>query len=149
MARGVNEEEVRIAERRKKVSELYLRHQTQEAIARVLGVSQPTVSLDIAALRQQWKEAGLLNTDEVKQREAAELDEMEAEAAVEFSKRKNWEWFDRRLKCKERRARLLGLDEPTKTESSGPKGGPLQVEERNAIEVTIRDARERTAPDNL
>lgn len=118
MARGVNQEEVKIAERRKKVSELYLRHQTQESIARVLGVSQPTVSLDIAALREQWKAAGLMNTDEVKVREVAELDEMEAEAAVEFSKRKNWEWFDRRIKVKERRAKLLGLDEPAKVDSN-------------------------------
>jgi predicted transcriptional regulator len=148
MARGVNQEAVKIAERRKKVSELYLQHQTQASIARLLGVHQTTISDDLIAIRAQWKEEGLFNFDEVKQREAAELDVMEAAAAVEFSKRKNWEWFDRRLKCKERRAKLLGLDEPTRTESSGPKGAPIQVEgEFRVGEVKIHDARSR--PDNL
>lgn len=118
MARGVNAEAVKIEERRKKVSSLYKRHQSQAEIARVLGVSQQTISVDIAAIRETWKQEGLLNFDEVKQREAAELDEMEAEAAVEFGKRKNWEWFDRRLKVKERRARLLGLDEPAKVDNT-------------------------------
>lgn len=118
MARGVNAEALRIEERRKKVSQLYLRHQPQTEIARVLGVTQATISTDLAALREQWKSAGLMNTDEVKQREAVELDEMEAEAAVEFSKRKQYEWMDRRLKIKERRAKLLGLDEPAKVDST-------------------------------
>ena len=118
MARGGLKDKVRMEERQKKVSQLYLRHQTQTEIARVLGVDQTTVSADIAAIRARWKEEGIFNFDEVKQREAAELDEMEAEAAVEFGKRKNWEWFDRRLKVKERRAKLLGLDAPTKTDSN-------------------------------
>lgn len=118
MARGVNAELVKIEDRRRKVSQLYLRRQTQEAIAQALGVSQATISEDIAQLRKQWAQENVENLDQVKVREAAELDEMEADAAVEFSKRKNWEWFDRRLKCKERRARLLGLDAPTKTDAN-------------------------------
>ena len=145
MARGVNQEEIRIAERRKKVSQLYLRHQTQAEIGRVLGVDQKTISNDLAALRAEWKASGLMNTDEVKTREAAELDEMEAEAAVEFGRKKNWEWFDRRLKVKERRAKLLGLDEPTRNENSGPKGGPIQVEGEiaHSPSLNIQDARNR------
>lgn len=145
MARGVNQEEIKIAERRKKVSQLYLRHQTQAEIGRVLGVDQKTISNDLAALREQWKAAGLMNTDEVKQREAAELDEMEAEAAVEFGKRKSTEWFVQRLKCKERRAKLLGLDEPARQEVSGPGGQPQEI--RTIGTMNIRDARER--PDHL
>lgn len=118
MARGVNAELVKIEDRRRKVAQLYLRRQTQAEIARVLNVSQQTISDDIAELRKQWAAENVENLDQVKVREAAELDEMEAEAAVEFSKRKNWEWFDRRLKVKERRARLLGLDAPTKTDAN-------------------------------
>jgi DNA-binding transcriptional ArsR family regulator len=111
-------DETAIAERRKKVSQLYLRHQNQYEIARALGVSQQTVSLDIAALREAWKAEGVTNFDQVKEREAVELDEMEAEAAIQFSRRQNWEWFDRRIKVKERRARMLGLDAPVKTDSN-------------------------------
>lgn len=118
MARGVTPKKMEIDERRRKVAQLYLRRQTQEEIGRVLGVSQDTISLDLKALREKWAAENVENLDQVKVREAAELDEMEAEAAVEFSRRKNWEWFDRRLKVKERRAKLLGLDAPTKTDAN-------------------------------
>ena len=79
MARGVNQEAVKIEERRRKVLQLYLRHQTQAEIGRVLGVDQKTISNDIAAIRAGWKEANTFDFDAIKQREAAELDEMEAE----------------------------------------------------------------------
>jgi len=118
MARGVTAKEVEIEERQRKVAQLYLRRQTQTEIAKVLKVDQATISRDLAELRKQWAAENVENLDQVKVREAAELDEMEAEAAVEFSKRKNWEWFDRRLKCKERRAKLLGLDAPAKSDST-------------------------------
>ncbi|MCT9007035.1 hypothetical protein [Streptomyces rhizosphaerihabitans] len=36
--------------------------------------------------------------------------------------------IDRTLRIMERRARLLGLDMPVRTEMSGPDGGPVQVE---------------------
>lgn len=118
MARGTTPKQMEIHERRQKVAQLYLRRQTQEEIGRVLGVSQDTISLDLKALREKWAAENVENLDQVKVREAAELDEMESEAAVEFSRRKNWEWFDRRLKVKERRAKLLGLDAPTKTDAN-------------------------------
>ncbi|MFB6581666.1 hypothetical protein ACFCYC_30405 [Streptomyces sp. NPDC056402] len=35
--------------------------------------------------------------------------------------------IDRALRVMERRARLLGLDMPTRTELTGPEGGPVQV----------------------
>lgn len=111
-------DEVEIANRRQKVAQLYLRRQTQEAIAQALKVSQATVSMDLTELRKQWAAESVDALDQVKVREAAELDEMEAEAAVEFSKKKSWEWYDRRLKTKERRAKLLGLDAPTKTDAN-------------------------------
>ncbi|MFG2776006.1 hypothetical protein [Streptomyces sp. NPDC048350] len=46
----------------------------------------------------------------------------------------------------ERRARLLGLDMPVRTELSGPDGGPVQVENATVdeleklIALTDRDA---------
>ena len=127
MARGVNQEAVKIEERRRKVLQLYLRHQTQAEIGRVLGVDQKTISNDIAAIRAGWKEANTFDFDAIKQREAAELDEMEAEAAIEFGRKKSSEWFTNRLKVKERRARLLGLDEPAKVDSN------VKVEQKNYV----------------
>jgi predicted transcriptional regulator len=145
MPKGVTTKALEIDERRRKVAQLYLRRQTQTEIARVLGVTQQTISLDIIELRKQWAAESVEAIEEVKVREAAELDEMEAEAAVEFSKRKNWEWFDRRLKCKERRAKLLGLDAPVKSsaEVSGPGGGPISFSE---VVVELTDDGSASSP---
>lgn len=130
-------DETAIEDRRRKVAQLYLRRQTQEAIAQSLGVTQATISMDLAELRKQWAAQSVDALDEVKVREAAELDEMESEAAVEFSKRKNWEWFDRRLKVKERRARLLGLDAPTKTDANVNIGKLSDEELKSATKAAL------------
>ncbi|MFI1100280.1 hypothetical protein [Streptomyces melanogenes] len=42
---------------------------------------------------------------------------------------------DRTLRIMERRARLLGLDMPTRTELAGPQGGPLQIENTTLAEL--------------
>ncbi|MEW1719761.1 hypothetical protein [Streptomyces sp. NPDC093109] len=43
--------------------------------------------------------------------------------------------IDRALRIMERRARLLGLDRPAKTEITGAAGGPLQVEAVDLAEL--------------
>lgn len=109
-------DEVTILDRRRRVASLYLAHQTQTTIARTLSVSQTTVSEDLAALKEEWRRESLTDIAQVIEREAAELDEMERRAAIADAKWKTPEWFDRRLKVKERRARLLGLDQPQKAD---------------------------------
>lgn len=48
-------EETEVLNRRRLVAELYLRGETQVSIAERLGVSQPTVSRDLVAIREEWK----------------------------------------------------------------------------------------------
>ncbi len=104
---------VEIQERRRKVAILYLQHHmSQEDIARALGIHQSTVSRDLKALEEQWQKEAMQTIEKVKARELAELDMMEREAALQYQQTKSLKWFNARLKIKERRARLLGLDAP-------------------------------------
>jgi hypothetical protein len=114
-------------ERRRKVAALYLRHVDQEDIARQLGVDQSTVSRDVAALRSDWRSAAGSDTAEHIAVEVAELDLMERDAALEFSKTHDPRWMTVRLSIKDRRAALLGLDAPKRTELTGRNGGPIDI----------------------
>ena len=62
MARN-QREKVKIEHRRSRVINLYLKGWTQVDIAAELKVSQGTVSNDIKACRQEWKESRLRDTD--------------------------------------------------------------------------------------
>ena len=66
-----------IDERRRRVSELYLRAVRQVDIADELDVTQGTISTDIAWLRKQWREEFLHNVDERVSDELARIDELE------------------------------------------------------------------------
>lgn len=87
----------------------------------------------IKEARQEWKENRLQNMDEAFERELAELDALEAETAKLFydfeerikkddpyqaSKEAN-DWVKSRLKIKEQRQKLLGLNSPVKMQHSG------------------------------
>jgi len=62
-----------------KLSELYLKGQTQAEIAALLGVSQPQISNDLATLRGRWQKAATTNIDKLKARELAKVDRLERE----------------------------------------------------------------------
>jgi hypothetical protein len=51
MSRGLTPQKLAVLERRKAVAERYLRQETQWEIAHALGISQPTVSRDLAAIQ--------------------------------------------------------------------------------------------------
>lgn len=116
-----------VAERRRKVAALDLRHVDQVDIARQLDVDQSTVSRDLAALRAEWRAAAVADTDERAARELAELDDMERDCAVQFARTHDRGWMTARLAIKDRRAALLGLDAPHRTELSGRGGGPIDL----------------------
>lgn len=92
-----------------------------------------TVADYIKEARNEWKEQRLQNMDEVFERELAELDALETETAKLFydfeerirkddpyqaSKEAN-DWVKSRLKIKEQRQKLLGLNSPVKMQHSG------------------------------
>jgi hypothetical protein len=116
-----------VAERRRKVAAMDLRHVDQLDIAQALGVDRSTVSRDITALRTSWRVDAAADVQERIAREDAELDSMERDCAIEFAKSKDRGWLQTRLAIKDRRASLLGLDAPKRTEISGRNGGPIDL----------------------
>lgn len=63
--------------RRQKVAEMYLQGKTQSEIGDVVGVTQHTVSEDLAWLRDQWTAQALIDFDEKKAIELAKIDNLE------------------------------------------------------------------------
>ena len=92
----------------------------------MLGVNQSTISRDLKRLQEQWVREASQDIGERRARELAELDDMEKDAALEFNKSKNPQWWHARLKAKERRAKLLGLDAPVKQDITS-KGEQVNV----------------------
>lgn len=117
------------------------KHMTLRQIAEVIGVDYTTVSVYIKEARNEWRENRLTNMDEVLDRELAELDQMESETAVLFYRFKEHleaddpylaskeaaDWVKARLKIKEQRQKLLGLNSPIKMQQSGEVTVKLMV----------------------
>ncbi|WP_075662445.1 hypothetical protein [Streptomyces acidiscabies] len=68
------------------------------------------------------------DVDELRALEADRLDRLFFVAYKKAVRDQDLAAIDRTLRIMERRARLLGLDMPVRTELSGPDGGPVQVE---------------------
>ncbi|MGW4505814.1 hypothetical protein ACWENO_14370 [Streptomyces sp. NPDC004436] len=67
------------------------------------------------------------DVDEMRTLEAERLDRLFLVAYRKVVRDQDLTAIDRALRVMERRARLLGLDMPTRTELAGPEGGPVQV----------------------
>lgn len=99
---------------------------TYAQIGERLGISKQAaheyVTTELALLRAQTAEAA----EQVRDLELARLDAVlvpQLKAAIEGSQGA----VDRVLRIQERRAKLLGLDAPTKSEVGGPGGGPVEI----------------------
>jgi hypothetical protein len=71
---------------------MYLQGKLQAEIAEELGLSQSTISNDLASLHQEWIKTAVSNFDEVKARELARIDQLE---------REYWQAWQRSLKNEE------------------------------------------------
>ncbi|MFG2022354.1 hypothetical protein [Streptomyces sp. NPDC048825] len=76
------------------------------------------------------------DVDELRALEADRLDRLFFVAYKKAVRDQDLAAIDRTLRVMERRARLLGLDMPARTELSGPDGGPVQVEDVTADELS-------------
>lgn len=70
-------DKVRIAERRMQVAEMYLKGQSQIAIAKHFGVTPPLICIDLKAIRAEWLESTLVDFNEKKAQELAKIDHLE------------------------------------------------------------------------
>jgi transposase len=82
MPRWNPQDKFRIAERRKKVTSLYLQGKFQDEIAKVVKVDRATVSRDLKAVQAEWLKSGVMDLNAAKARELAKLDEVERQAWV-------------------------------------------------------------------
>ncbi|MFE9770674.1 hypothetical protein ACFYOV_03110 [Streptomyces sp. NPDC005931] len=75
------------------------------------------------------------DVDELRALEADRLDRLFFVAYKKAVRDQDLAAIDRTLRIMERRARLLGLDMPVRTELSGPDGGAVQIESVSADEL--------------
>ena len=123
-----------IAARRRLVASSLAKRVPQIYIAKSLGVSPATITTDVKAIRREWQEAARADMEIVVARELAELEDMDSDAARMQSE---GSWFDRRLRVKERKAKMLGLD-TSRQELSGQGGGPIEfTDARSALAARI------------
>jgi len=135
---------IKSREIRAKAFELRKMGLSLEAVGQQLGVSRQRVHKLIS---KSLAELDALNTQsltELRDLDLARLDDALLQMMVQM-KRGNQGAVDRVIRILERRAKLIGLDAPTRTEMSGPGGEPLEfvdkTEEvraklfRNGVEV--------------
>jgi len=148
-----NQRKLEIARRSAKVAEHYLAGLTQEEIAAKLGVGKATVSRDLKRIHARWQEIAIDAREEWVRKELARLLIVEREAwrgwkrslkdrqvrttkqtesGTEETEKVEGQAGDptflaRVLDCIRRRADLLGLDAPTRSELSGPGGSPITL----------------------
>lgn len=103
------------AERRELVAQLKLHGYSNRQIAKVTGVSHVTIGNDLKKIRAEWKQNMALSYDQHVATEIAAYDDME-KAISDEARAGNKEAIALRLRIRERRARLLGLDSPVKHE---------------------------------
>ncbi len=73
---------------------------------------------------------------------------MERNCVLSYNKRRALGWATLRLRIKERKAKLLGLDAPAKQEISAPGGGPIQTDVKVILDA-LNDPDTRDALDAL
>jgi hypothetical protein len=142
-------ETAQIAQRRQQVAELYVKGWFQSAIARELGVSQPTICQDLKAVYKEWRQSSIRDFDELRERELQKLDLVEREAwaawqrsqepqestkVVQDASGGNREqqtvansagdprFLEQVHKCIASRRALLGLDAPVRVAPTSPDG---------------------------
>jgi len=152
------------AERRHKVSELYLQAWSQSAIAHELGVTQSTVSSDIRAVQDQWKASGIRNFDLIRELELRKLDRLEREAWAAWERsqkpvqsavvtgagagqqtRKSMKnqvgdprFLEQVNKCIAQRRTLLGLDAPLQVADVTPLPSETPDQRRSRLQQIFR-----------
>ena len=76
---GMRRSKSQIARDRRKIANLYLQGRIQADIGEELDINQSTVSRDLQALQEEWKNSSLIDIDEAKAKELAKVDRLERE----------------------------------------------------------------------
>lgn len=120
-----------LLQRRKAVAAYYVQGRSQWEIAQQLGVSQGTISTDLAAVRADWLASSVRDFDEAKAQELAKLDLQETEL---------WAAWDKSKQDAETRHRKLEKVRPyaPKGKKGEPAPKPKLVVSKVVDETTAR-----------
>lgn len=99
------------------MAKLLLAHRTQREIAEIMGCSMPTITKDVKAIRQQWKDHYLEAQQEYTSVELQKLLELESAMWGQAMEGKGYA-VERILQVMDHRAKLLGLYAPAQSRLS-------------------------------
>ena len=116
-----------IADRRRNVANLYLRGAWQPEIAKEVGVSQSTISRDLAVVRRQWLKEASKDYDAKVAQELAKIDAVELEAWTEWKKSKERERTKRMIKESRKGEVIQAIEETVTVETLLPEGRYLEI----------------------
>jgi hypothetical protein len=162
MSAPISKNETELTYRRQLVAEYYLKGKTQTETAKLVteiigvDVSQRTVSSDLKAVREEWKQRSSALISEHLAEELAKIDGLERRynQLYEKSTGKNGtrygdiKYLLRVEWCIDRRCLLLGVDSPKRLWLEGVNGGPIEtkdVRERFVSKITGMFTREQAA----
>ncbi len=125
---------------RREVLELRLGGATITVICERLGIGRATAMRHLTKAMAEAQEQMAAPAGELR---AIELQRLERMWTPVYTRaiRGDLDHVDRALKISERRAKITGIDAPTKVESSGPGGGPIQHEAKG-LDLSILTDRE-------
>lgn len=144
--------QLEIEERRARVATLYRRGWSQTCIAKEIGVSQGTISIDLSAIIKHWRESRLDDLDAQRSVELEKLNSIEAAAWLAWDESRGTHqrrttgintrgevdetvteelagdarFLQVALSCIDRRCKLLGLDAPDQVQVAVTKPTGLE-----------------------
>lgn len=130
------------------IAKLRLQGKTVDEIAAMLGVTSRTIQRDLAAIHEEWKTQTLTDTTDLKAREAARLDMLEAEAYAAWERSKQ-DWQKKTVEDRPG-AGSKTAGRHAKIETGSSPGDPrflstlLQIQARRATLLGL-DAPQKTA----
>jgi len=120
---------------------LALAYVPQHEIARRVEVSEATISKDLKAIREEWREEAKADVQAALMREIRSLDRLEAQMWSQLAGSVDPDVKTRTantiIRCKERRAKLYGFDRPDLID--------LRITAEQAAEVIEQDIAELEA----
>jgi hypothetical protein len=142
------DELTKIEQRRRDVAALVAAHWYYREIGEALGVASSTVSDDVKAIRERWRQRATADYSSFLAEELATLDILEHELlpkALSGGPKGgvNLRAVDRVLAIRDRRARMLGLDAPSKVEATLKVELLVRAVEDTLVELGLDDSQVR------
>lgn len=144
-----------MAERRKRVAAMVLARVPQWEIAKKIGVDNSTISTDMKAVREEWRQERAADVNEIQARDLAALEQDEGSVRrrlaglAEEAHGERVRYHELVLRIMDRRAKLIGLDAPQKVEQkhTGDARQPITIEYVNDWRPNIQMDEKPKAPD--